>query len=139
MDRRLGPVPAMCVLAEFGSANTRRNAGPPGRGRLGRPGAVDAIYAPPADPATFDKHYDEVHAPLATQFPGLRSFTIHRPAPGANGSPPAAHLVAVLTFDSEDALNAALSGPEGQAAVADLDNFAQAGVTILTGPVDVVV
>ncbi|MBC3193107.1 EthD family reductase [Pseudonocardia sp. C8] len=100
---------------------------------------LTAIYAPPVDPAAFDRHDDEVHAPLAAMFPGLRSFTIHRPGPGPDGGPPAAHLVAVLTFDSEDALNAALSGPAGQAAVADLDNFAQAGVTILTGPVEVVV
>jgi uncharacterized protein (TIGR02118 family) len=69
----------------------------------------------------------------------VRTFTIHRPGPNPYGSPAAAHLVAVLTFDSEEALGAALGEPEGQAAVADLDNFAQAGVTILTGPVEVVV
>jgi uncharacterized protein (TIGR02118 family) len=103
------------------------------------PHQLTAIYNTPADPEAFDRHYDEVHGPLAKRFPGLRSFSLHRPSPGPDGSPPAFHLVAVLTFDSAEALDAALGGPEGQAAVADLDNFAQAGVTILTGPVDVVV
>lgn len=98
---------------------------------------ITAVYNQPEDPAAFDAHYDQVHTPLALKFPGLRTFTISRPGPGPDGSKPI-HLVAILTFDSEEALNAALGGPEGQAAIADLDNFAQAGVTIVTGPVDTV-
>ena len=43
------------------------------------------------------------------------------------------HLIAVLEFDDEVALGNAMSSPEGQAAVADMANFAGAGATTLTG------
>jgi len=43
----------------------------------------------------------------------------------------APHLVAILNFDSLADLNAALASPEGQAAAADLSNFASAGATLL--------
>ncbi|WP_250550009.1 EthD family reductase [Pseudonocardia sp. H11422] len=95
---------------------------------------LTVIYNQPEDTAAFDKHYDEVHAPLATKIPGLQSFTISRPGPGPDGSPPPYHLVAVLTFESEEAFGAGMGSAEGQAAVDDLPNFAGAGVTILNGP-----
>jgi uncharacterized protein (TIGR02118 family) len=41
------------------------------------------------------------------------------------------HLIAELEFDSMEAIQAAMASPEGQAAAADLANFAQAGVTLL--------
>jgi uncharacterized protein (TIGR02118 family) len=41
------------------------------------------------------------------------------------------HLVALLEFDSLDAIKSALASPEGQATAADLANFAQAGVDLL--------
>ena len=89
-----------------------------------------ALYHHPEDTAAFDKHYDEVHAPLAARLPGLRSYTAARPG----GKQPAYYLAAVLTFDDEAAFNAAMGSDVGQEAVADLANFAGAGVTMLTGP-----
>ncbi len=66
--------------------------------------------------------------------PGLKRFTISRPGPDAEGNKPAYHLVAVLDFDDEASFGAGMGGAEGQAAVADLPNFAGAGVALLTGP-----
>ncbi|MEV0591484.1 EthD family reductase [Nonomuraea cavernae] len=96
-----------------------------------------ALYNHPESAAAFDKHYNETHAPLAAQFPGLRSYTATRPA-APSGERPAYHLAAVLTFDDEESFNAAVGSEVGKAALADLANFAGAGVTILTGPADVV-
>ncbi len=42
---------------------------------------LNALYNPPEDPAAFDKHYDEVHAGLATKLPGLQRMTVSRPGP----------------------------------------------------------
>ena len=95
---------------------------------------LTALYNHPEDPAAFDKHYDEVHGPLAKKVPGLQSFTISRPGPDADGNKPDYHLIAVLVFEDEASFGAGMGGPEGQAAVADLANFAGAGVTLLTGP-----
>ncbi|GAA1674068.1 EthD family reductase [Nonomuraea maheshkhaliensis] len=96
------------------------------------------LYNHPESAEAFDKHYDETHAPLAARLPGLRSYTVTRPA-AAGDQPPAYHLVAVLTFDDAAAFGAAMAGEEGKAAVADLANFAGAGATMLTGPAGVVV
>ena len=43
----------------------------------------------------------------------------------------APHLVAILDFDSMADLSAALASPDGQAAAADVLNFASGGVTLL--------
>jgi len=41
------------------------------------------------------------------------------------------HLVAILHFDDMAVIERALTSPEGQATVADLQNFATGGVDIL--------
>lgn len=99
---------------------------------------LTALYNHPEDPAAFDKHYDNVHAPLGKKLPGLQRFTVSRPAPGPDGAQPPYHLIAVLEFADEAAFGAAMGGPEGEAAVADLENFAGAGVALLTGESHVV-
>jgi uncharacterized protein (TIGR02118 family) len=88
------------------------------------------LYHTPADPAAFDSYYHQTHIPLAQKIPGLRSFVISgSPVQALAGIAP--HLIAILTFDSLAELNAALASPEGQAAAADLSNFASAGATLL--------
>ena len=94
---------------------------------------LTALYNQPEDPAAFDKHYDNVHAPLAKKLPGLQRYTISRPGPDPEGNKPQYHLIAVLEFADEAAFGAGMSGEVGQAAVADLPNFAGAGVTLLSG------
>ncbi len=94
---------------------------------------LTALYNHPDDPAAFDRHYDGTHAPLAKKLPGLQRFTVQRPGPDQDGNKPAYHLVAVLEFADEAAFGSALGSPEGEAAVADLANFAGAGMTMLTG------
>ena len=92
---------------------------------------VIAIYKTPADTAAFDAYYHATHLPLAKTMPGLRSYQISvgkvSTAPGGN----APYLVALLGFDSMEAIGAALNSPQGQATAADLGNFAQAGVDLL--------
>lgn len=95
---------------------------------------LTALYHHPDDVAAFDHHYDSTHAVLAAKMPGVRSLTACRPGPDADGNRPPYHLVVVMIWDSEESMEAAFASPEGEEAVADLDNFAQAGVDILTGP-----
>ena len=88
------------------------------------------LYNTPADPAAFDRYYEETHIPLAQKIPGVRSLTINNgPVQALAGTAP--YLVAALHFDSLAHVSAALSSPEGQAAAADLLNFASGGVTLL--------
>lgn len=92
---------------------------------------VIVLYNHPEDPVKFDEYYDEVHAPLAATIPGLQRYTVTRPGPGPDGAKPPYHLVAVLEYESEAAY--AAGSPEGQAARADLANFAMAGATVMAG------
>jgi uncharacterized protein (TIGR02118 family) len=88
------------------------------------------LYNVPADRAAFDRYYRKTHIPLAKTIPGLRSYSISAGSVEAlAGSAP--YLVASLSFNSMADLRAALASPEGQAAAADLSNFASAGATLL--------
>jgi uncharacterized protein (TIGR02118 family) len=90
-----------------------------------------ALYHQPKDPTAFEQHYYGTHVPLAKQLPGLRTYTVSKgPLVAAAGDPPY-YLVAVLTFDSMAAIQAALASPQGEAAVADVAVVATGGATIL--------
>ena len=86
-----------------------------------------AAYAHPVDHDAFVAHYRDVHAPLAAKLPDVRSFTWGL-CETPDGSQPRHALVAVVDWDTREAAQAALSSEVGQAAVADLQNFATAGV-----------
>lgn len=88
---------------------------------------VLALYKRPTDRARFDAHYADTHVPLAKQLPGLQSYSLSH---GLTDKDPY-YLVAMLRFPSADAASNALASPQGQAVVADLENFAQAGVDIM--------
>ena len=100
---------------------------------------LTALYHHPEDVEAFGRHYDGTHVPLVTKLPGLRSYSVSRPGPDADGKQPPYYLIAVLTWDSLEAFQAAVSSGEGQATLADLSNFAGAGVEMCTGPSNAVV
>jgi len=89
------------------------------------------LYKKPTDTAAFDRHYSEVHIPLAKAIPGCRKYEISQGPVMTPGGPSDLHLVAVLTFDNLDAIKQGLGSPQGAAAAGDLGNFAQAGVELL--------
>ncbi|KXV09234.1 ethD like-protein [Caballeronia megalochromosomata] len=90
-----------------------------------------ALYKKPSDTKAFDDYYASTHAPLAKTLPGLRRYEMSTgPVVTAAAESPY-HLVALLQFDSLDAIHAALASPEGQKTAGDLANFAQAGVELL--------
>ncbi len=90
------------------------------------------LYKTPTDPAAFDKYYPETHVPIAKKIPGLRHYEISRGPVASPAGPSAVHLVARLIFDSTAAIQAAFASPEGQAAAADIGNFATGGVELFT-------
>ena len=90
---------------------------------------LTVCYGHPTDPAAFDDHYTSTHVPLANKIPGLTSYT-YRHCASLDDYPPPYYLLAELSFPSQEALGAALSSPEAQAAVADVPNFATGGVTM---------
>ncbi len=88
------------------------------------------LYDTPADPEAFDRHYWEIHIPLAKQLPGLRRYTIsrnHRPVRGERSY----YLVAELDWDDTAAMQQAFASEIGQATAADVPKFAPTGVSSL--------
>lgn len=76
------------------------------------------IYRKPVDTASFDKHYFEVHVPLAKQLPGIRKYEVSK---GQIVSPSgdSQYLIATLHFDSLDAIQKAFASEIGQACATD--------------------
>ncbi|MBB2891105.1 EthD family reductase [Flexivirga oryzae] len=87
-------------------------------------------YGQPDDPAAFDSHYTSVHKPLVDKIPGLQGWHAGHCAT-TDGSEPPYYLVAVLSYASQEAMTAGMASPEGQAASADVANFATGGATLL--------
>jgi uncharacterized protein (TIGR02118 family) len=88
-----------------------------------------ALFSPPDDPAAFDAHYRDVHAPIVRRYPNLRSLRLTRPD-GVGGRPAPFHLLAEMSFDSRADLDVALASDAGRESGRDLRNFAGAGVSL---------
>jgi uncharacterized protein (TIGR02118 family) len=88
-------------------------------------------YGPPEDAAAFDEHYAGTHAPLAQKIPGLRRFEAGKVLGTPDGTPAPFYYLAELSFDGADELQTALGTQEGQAAAADIPNFASGGATLM--------
>jgi uncharacterized protein (TIGR02118 family) len=75
------------------------------------------LYDTPSDVEAFERHYDDVHIPLAKQYPGLRSYTrSHNPA-AVIGEP--CYLAVMLDWDDMAALEAALGSETGRRTAED--------------------
>jgi uncharacterized protein (TIGR02118 family) len=85
---------------------------------------LTVLYRKPASCVEFDNYYTNVHAPLAAKLPGLRRYEIANVTGTFSGESPY-HMIAELYFDDVNALNAAMSSPEGKAAGKDVSNFAK--------------
>jgi uncharacterized protein (TIGR02118 family) len=89
------------------------------------------MYKTPRDAVAFDKYYSEKHIALAKKIPGLRKYEISKGGGVATPAGPSDyHLVAILQFENLAAIQKAVASAEGQAAVADVQNFATGGVDI---------
>jgi uncharacterized protein (TIGR02118 family) len=89
------------------------------------------IYNQPDDPAAFDNYYYGTHVPIFAETPGIRSVTFSQGPISTLAGASNTYLIAEVTFDSMESLQAGLASEPAQAAVADLPNFAGAGVTII--------
>lgn len=75
------------------------------------------LYDEPSDVEAFERHYEDVHLPLAKQYPGLRRFTRSRAPAAVIGEP--CYLVVMLDWDDMAALEAALTSEAGRRAAED--------------------
>lgn len=95
---------------------------------------LTVLYGQPTDREAFEAYYIKTHLPLVAQMKGVRraELTLFT-AP--EGAVPEYYRMAELYFDSQEHLETVISSKEGQLAVADIDNFASGGATVLIGQV----
>lgn len=82
-------------------------------------GRMVVIYNTPRDPEAFDKHYFEVHVPLAKRLPGLRRYEVSKRPVASLAGDREPYLIGTLHFDSLDAIRSAFASPLGRECAAD--------------------
>jgi uncharacterized protein (TIGR02118 family) len=70
------------------------------------------MYDTPSDVEAFERHYNNIHIPLAKQYPGLRRYTRSQKPAAVIGEP--CYMVVMLDWDDMPALEAALGSEIGQ-------------------------
>jgi uncharacterized protein (TIGR02118 family) len=92
------------------------------------------LYPHPVDPNHFRSYFVGTHLGLAAKLPGIKGYRYSFEVADGSETP---QYFAVFEADFEDAeaLNAALSSPQGQEALADLPNYATGGAVPLMYPV----
>jgi uncharacterized protein (TIGR02118 family) len=88
------------------------------------------LYRTPENQKEFDNHYETVHTHLVRRIPGLRKLEVAKITGAPIGEYPY-YLMAEIYFDNQEAMQTALSTPEGKSTARDLMNFAAKLVTLL--------
>ncbi|MBS1947538.1 MAG: EthD family reductase [Bacteroidetes bacterium] len=94
------------------------------------------LYGHPVDDAAFEKYYYEIHLPIAKKMKAVDRMVFTKFVSDATGGKPAYYRMTDLYFADAATMQQTMASPEGQAAVADLANFATGGVTVLIGEVE---
>jgi uncharacterized protein (TIGR02118 family) len=88
-----------------------------------------ALYGQPTDPAAFDDYYLTIHVPHAQAIPGVQEVVLGSGLVTPEGAPIEYYRLSMLRFATQEDLMASLQSAEGQAAFADIPNFATGGAT----------
>ena len=96
---------------------------------------VTVLYGHPKSPDEFEKYYESTHLPLAGKVKGVDRLELTKFISAPDGGKPAFYRMAELYFATEVQMEHSLGSDEGKAAVADFENFATGGITVLIGSV----
>lgn len=75
------------------------------------------MYDTPSDVDAFERHYNDVHIPLAKQHPGLHRYTCSHELAAVIGEP--CYMVVMMDWDDAAALETALGSEIGQRTAED--------------------
>ena len=103
---------------ETGSAPVVRN-----------PAKIVVVFGHPEDTEIFEGYYRTVHLPLARAMPKCVSLESALAVSEAVGEKAAFYRIATMTFNSDADLAACVGSAAGQAALADVANFATGGAS----------
>ena len=80
---------------------------------------MTVIYKTPKDQEFFERHYFEVHVPLAKQLPGLLKYEINDGPVASTTGHSDVYRIANLYFESMEAMKNAFRSETGQQCAAD--------------------
>jgi uncharacterized protein (TIGR02118 family) len=80
------------------------------------------LYKTPNDPEHFEKYYRDIHGPMTSKLPGVKSYR-YGPVRAVDGGPGEFFWYWSGRFDSTQAAIDAMASPEGQAGNADVPNY----------------
>jgi uncharacterized protein (TIGR02118 family) len=90
------------------------------------------LYGHPKDPAAFEDYYANRHLPFASgHMPNVTGAESALIAGTPDGAEPRYYRISEMTYDTLADLRAGISSPDGRRVLADLDNFASGGATVL--------
>lgn len=94
------------------------------------------LYTHPDDADAFDRHYLDIHMPLAGQVPGLLRAETGRVVTALDGGEHTYYRIAELYFADQAALGAGFSSAEGEATAADYQKIAPPGSRMFVETLD---
>lgn len=91
---------------------------------------LNALYKKPENKETFHTHYDAVHMPMVLKIPGLVKADVEMVTTTFTGDKDDYYMLARMYYDNSETFKAAMQSKENAATGKDLQNFAQAGVSL---------
>jgi uncharacterized protein (TIGR02118 family) len=128
--RGLPVAPATAVPRPGAGHRSAERARHPGADSLSRMHRLLVLYPPPTDPDHFRSYYEATHLKLVEKLPGLLGFRYGFDVAAGEGDSPY-FCIFEGDFDDAAAMDAALESPPGQAALADIPNYATGGAVPL--------
>ncbi|MGB3223683.1 MAG: EthD family reductase [Desulforhopalus sp.] len=96
---------------------------------------VTVLYGKPESHDDFEIYYGSTHLPLAGRMKDVARVELTKFVAAPDGGKPSFYRMAELYFTSQADMEKSLGSVEGQATIADIQNFATGGVTVLIGSV----
>lgn len=97
---------------------------------------LTVLYGHPEDADEFERHYRDVHLPLAQKLPGVQRIEMARVTGAPGGGESAFHRIAEIYFESADAMYSSLRSEEGRATSRDMRELATGGVQVIVCELD---
>lgn len=91
---------------------------------------LNALYKKPANADEFHEHYESIHMPLVLNVPGLVKAEAEMVKTTFAGEKDDFYMLARMYYANDDTFKTAMQSKENAATGKDLQNFAQAGVSL---------
>lgn len=126
----LGGVAAVLIAAGWKVEATAQES-TPSADVAAEPNAIVVLFGQPDDVAAFEEYYRTSHWPLALTMPRMQEITGGLILGTPEKTESEYHRMVILRYASQADLTMSIASPKGREVLADVENFATGGVTVL--------